>query len=201
MAHVNIRLGLLALIAALLLTPASAQQPQLPAAPQSPARLCNAGCLSFLSACLRSVEGKSRPEICDTGAIACSLECDECSMLARCMGERSETDPEATRCREETAACMRKAAAVTHDTSRPLIRFEGGDGHTMETAVVIKGARNSREAIRAESLWIVKTHSDWRKDRQSLLSAGPRSYDRIEYVTPTARQVIYFDITDVFGKF
>jgi hypothetical protein len=193
-------LSLFALIT-VLLSPALAQQPQPPAGTQSPARVCNAGCISFLRACLRSVEGKSRPEICDTGVIACSLECDECLMLSRCIGNRSETDPETMRCREETAACMRKSVAMAHDTSRPLIRFEGGNGSTMETAVVIKGARNSREAIRAEGVWIMKTHNEWRKDRQSLVRAGPRSYDRIEYDTPTARQVIYFDITDAFGKY
>ena len=55
-------------------------------------------------------------------------------------------------------------------------------------------------ASRAENIWILKTHSNWRKDRQSLFSAGSRSYDRIEYVTPTARQEIYFDITDARPK-
>jgi hypothetical protein len=80
-----------------------------------------------------------------------------------------------------------------------LITFEGGDGEAPEHAVVIKGARNGREGVTAESGWIAKTHPDWRMGRQSLIT-GTKTYDRIEYVTPQGRKTIYFDISDFFGK-
>jgi hypothetical protein len=149
------------------------------------------------------MEGKTHPEICDTGMITCRIECEGCvAAFALCMGQRSESDPATVRCREEMSGCVRKSAATAGNMSRPLIMFEGGDGSTIESAVVIKGAGSTREGILAENLWISKSHGDWRKDGQALVTQpGGRHYDRIEYVTPTGRQVIYFDISDFFfGK-
>ena len=103
------------------------------------------------------------------------------------------------RCENDFATCHQKSAATARDTTRPLITFDGGDGDAPERAVIIKGARNGREGITAEAVWVAKNHPAWRKDRQSLI-AGTKSYDRIEYVTPEGRRTIYFDITDFFGK-
>jgi hypothetical protein len=32
------------------------------------------------------------------------------------------------------------------------IKYEGGDGHSIETAIVIKGAKDSIQGVRAENL-------------------------------------------------
>ena len=80
--------------------------------------------------------------------------------------------------------------------------FEGGDGATQETAVVIKGAKNEQEGVDAERKWVNKVHPGWKKGAQALMNAEGKYYDRIEYTTPSGEtQTIYFDITEFFGKF
>lgn len=80
--------------------------------------------------------------------------------------------------------------------------YEGGNGTSLQSAVVIKNAKNELEGVRAESEWIAKTHPGWRKHIQALLMIKGRAYDRIEYTTPKGEtQTIFFDITDFFGKF
>lgn len=108
-----------------------------------------------------------------------------------------------------TNSAPSKSASTTNTVSKskkpPLkigkITFEGGDGSSIENAVIIKGAKNSSEGVAAESKWVNKVHPGWKKGNQALLSEGDRSYDKIDYVTPSGEaKEIYFDITDFFGK-
>ena len=88
-------------------------------------------------------------------------------------------------------------------TSLPKLKdvsFSGGDGSSVEKAVVIK-APNSFVGIRAEYSWIRKNHPDWQLERQSVLNAGGKIYDRMDFQTLDGRRVtLYFDITDFHGK-
>jgi hypothetical protein len=180
-----------------LCVPAAAQQPD---AVQAAARACGGGCITQLRACLSGSDGSRHPSLCDTAYIICSIGCQDCvGAFAKCMSDATAPERNSTRCESELVACRQKSAEVARDPTRPLITFEGGDGEALEHAVVIKGARNGREGVTAESVWIAKTHPDWRKDRQSLIT-GTKTYDRIEYVTPQGRKTIYFDISDFFGK-
>ena len=82
------------------------------------------------------------------------------------------------------------------------ILFMGGDGSSIERAVVIKKAKNEMEGIAAEGKWIKKMHRGWRKISQALLNKNGKQYDRIKYKTRDGKKVvIFFDITDFFGKF
>jgi hypothetical protein len=79
--------------------------------------------------------------------------------------------------------------------------YEGGDGSTMETAVIIRNAVSEAEGVRAEAKWVNKVHPGWRKGEQALLNEKGRAYDRITYTTPAGEpKVLYFDITAFFGK-
>ena len=79
--------------------------------------------------------------------------------------------------------------------------FEGGDGSSIEQAVVIKNAKGEEDGVDAESKWIRKVHPGWRKGDQALLSKDGKSYDRIDYTTPKGEaRMIFFDITEFFGK-
>ncbi len=79
------------------------------------------------------------------------------------------------------------------------IVYEGGDGSSMEKAVVIKGASNSDEGIKAEDLWMEKMHPGWTKKRQSLMyDKKGNFYDAIQYATPKGSRTIYFNITAFF---
>ena len=79
--------------------------------------------------------------------------------------------------------------------------FEGGDGISLEQAVIIKNAKGEEEGVDAEAKWIKKIHPGWRKGNQALMNRDGKSYDRIEYTTPEREtKTIFFDITDFFGK-
>ena len=79
--------------------------------------------------------------------------------------------------------------------------FEGGDGSSIEQAVIIRNAKDESEGVDAESQWISKVHPGWSKGDQALLSKKGKSYDRIEYTTPKGKtQTVFFDITEFFGK-
>ena len=81
------------------------------------------------------------------------------------------------------------------------IVFAGGDGSSIEQAVLIRNAKGEEEGVAAESHWVRTVHPGWRKGDQALLSDKGRSYDRIEYRTPKGEtKTLYFDITDFFGK-
>jgi len=165
-------------------------------------RACNGDCVSQFRAC-GSRPAASGPGLCNTTYVLCSISCQDCAGgFGKCAAD-AETSPgaDSSRCTEEFRACRRKFTAATLD-SRPLITFEGGDGRSSEAAVVIKGAQNTREGIRAESLWVGINHPDWQKDHQSLVNRPDgKSFDLIDYVTPQGeRRRIYFDITDFFGK-
>ena len=79
--------------------------------------------------------------------------------------------------------------------------FEGGDGSSMEQAVLIRHAKTEEEGVDAEAKWIRKIHPGWRKGNQALLGDKGKHYDRIEYTTPDGKtETIFFDITEFFGK-
>ena len=85
------------------------------------------------------------------------------------------------------------------------IQYEGGDGSSMEQAVVIKSANGEAEGVAAERMWIQKVHPDWKKSAQRLVypikSDSNRRYDLIDYITLDGEtRTIFFDITDFFGK-
>ena len=167
---------------------------------QAAARVCNAGCATQLRACPTSSDGARRPALCDTGYITCSIGCQDCvGVYSKCMSDATAAGGNRASCESELIVCRQKSAETARDPRRPLITFDGGDGESPERAVIIKGARNGREGVTAEYVWIAKTHPDWRLDRQSLIT-GTKNYDRIEYVTPQGRKTIYFDISDFFGK-
>jgi hypothetical protein len=85
------------------------------------------------------------------------------------------------------------------DTSK--ITYGGGDGSSQDNAVVIQGAPNSASGVRAESIWARRNHPTWRKTRQSLVRGDGKRYDRIDFTTASGeKHVLFFDITDFFGK-
>jgi len=81
------------------------------------------------------------------------------------------------------------------------IHFAGGDGSSVEKAVVILGATEST-GTRAEYLWLDSHYPGWQSHDQSLLNQGHRVYDVMSFTMPDgSRHNVYFDITDYFGKY
>lgn len=82
------------------------------------------------------------------------------------------------------------------------ITYSGGDGSSIENAVIIKGAQSTFSGIASESDWIEKNHPGWEREQQAFIKGEKgKYYDRIKYKTPDGKTgTIYYDITDFFGK-
>jgi hypothetical protein len=81
------------------------------------------------------------------------------------------------------------------------ITFGGGDGTSPETAIVILGAEGSSDGVASEYDWIGKMRPGAQILEQALIQNGERFYDAITIRVGGADEVIYFDITDFFGKY
>lgn len=87
---------------------------------------------------------------------------------------------------------------MTADDSK--IRFEGGDGSSADSAVIIRGAEDSMEGISAEYEWLGREYPGATMVQQSLRHEGDRMYDVLQIETQDgASQEIWFDISDFFG--
>lgn len=164
---------------------------------------CSSDCVKMTLQC--EEKGEVSRAACDTHAIACLVSCQQCSRQYPVCRRKSASDGgdhqiSIMRCTAETVKC-REDARKQAEGPREHITFSGGDGRTVETAVVIKGARNTFEGIMAEVYWTVRSQRGWVKSGQALLTRDNRRYDRIRNKTPDGSQVdLYFDITDFFGK-
>lgn len=81
------------------------------------------------------------------------------------------------------------------------ITYDGGDGSTPETAVIITGAEGSTDGVKAEYLWIEANRPGAEVLGQVLLQNGDRLYDVLTIRIGGREEVIHFDITGFFGKF
>jgi hypothetical protein len=81
------------------------------------------------------------------------------------------------------------------------IHFAGGDGSSVDKAVVILGATEAT-GVRAEYLWLGAHFPEWKLQDQSTLNQGKQIYDVMKFAMPDGSQhTVYFDITDFFGKY
>ncbi|MCP4897262.1 MAG: hypothetical protein GY906_09860 [bacterium] len=81
------------------------------------------------------------------------------------------------------------------------IRFEGGNGTSLEQAVVVLNAESTKEGVAAENLWIKWKYKGSKKVEQQLSSVEDRHYDVVTIeVSSGARVDLWFDITEFFGK-
>jgi hypothetical protein len=98
----------------------------------------------------------------------------------------------------QTAAPAKEPKTAGHPTVRATII--GGDGSSVEKAVIIKSPDNFI-GVRIEYTWIKKNCPGWQLEKQSSFKAGNKIYDKMEFRTPDGqRKTIFFDITDFYGK-
>lgn len=80
------------------------------------------------------------------------------------------------------------------------VRYEGGDGSSADSAIIIRGAGDSMVGISAEYAWLEREYPGATMRAQSLRHEGDRMYDVLEIVTEDgANREIWFDISDFFG--
>lgn len=81
----------------------------------------------------------------------------------------------------------------------PELKYEGGDGTSMEEAVVIRGRLNHREGILAERAWLRFKIPGSEIAAQELVVGEGAYYDVIELKLPDGRDCrIWFNITEFF---
>ena len=86
------------------------------------------------------------------------------------------------------------------------IRFEGGNGLTMKTAIVIKGAQSELEGTYAAYSWLVQKFGDkdlaWKLISHSHGVFSGREIDTyVIELNDGSQKAIFFDCSDSFGKF
>lgn len=102
----------------------------------------------------------------------------------------------------QSAFALIAGAFITFATAALAeITYEGGDGATPETAIVIVGAVGESDGVGSEYEWLAKNRPDAKMQSQALLNEGGRDYDLLIVQTGGKEEKIYFDITAFFGKF
>ncbi|MGQ9585877.1 MAG: hypothetical protein ACUVXG_10820 [Anaerolineae bacterium] len=86
------------------------------------------------------------------------------------------------------------------------VTFEGGPGNTVEAAVVIRGAADHLQGVAAEYGYLTSEFGrrgvDWQLEQQALLKVGGRYYDEMRLrLADGTRQMVYFDLSEFFGRF
>lgn len=87
------------------------------------------------------------------------------------------------------------------------VTYAGGDGKTVENAIIIKNAENERNGVAAEYAYISKINGvkfkDWNPVGQVAINKGNRKLDliNIQLIRKNETVSYYFDITEFYGKF
>ena len=94
------------------------------------------------------------------------------------------------------------AADIVLPPALAAIRYEGGDGGSIEAAVIIKHADDDLIGTKAEYVWLRQAFPGLKLVSQQLLHEGGKAFDRMEFSTADGSiRTIYFDISDSFGKY
>ena len=81
------------------------------------------------------------------------------------------------------------------------LSYSGGDGSSLQQAVIIKSAKNEEAGVAAERTWMEQRYPGFHKGEQALLNSDGKHYDEIKITTREGHKTVYFDITDFFGKY
>lgn len=117
-------------------------------------------------------------------------------------------DPMATPPQAASDGATVVAAATLPATQRgsanpatPWISYAGGDGSSLEKAILIKGAKGESDGVQTEYDWLAKYMPGWQATNQTLITKNGRAYDVLDVTKSGAKKAVYFDITEYFGKF
>jgi hypothetical protein len=81
------------------------------------------------------------------------------------------------------------------------VSFQGGDGLSCETRVLVRGATGEQQGIAAEYAWLRSRYPGYKLKAQSLTDCQKAAVDRMDITTAQGKEVtVNFDISDFFGK-
>jgi hypothetical protein len=93
-------------------------------------------------------------------------------------------------------------AAPLRADAAGAISYAGGDGSSMEKAIIEQGVTTDGAATKAEYVYLAQHFPHYHMGRQSLLNEKGKAYDLLEFTDASGHQgKVYFDITATFGKF
>lgn len=96
-------------------------------------------------------------------------------------------------------ACATTSQGTRNALSR--VRYEGGDGLTCESRVVIRGATGEHQGVDAEYVWLRRKYPGHKMNGQALTECEEHPTDKMSITTADGRDVdVHFDISDFFGK-
>jgi hypothetical protein len=96
--------------------------------------------------------------------------------------------------------CLAAAARLDAD-ELSKITYGGGDGSTIEKAIVEQGVKTDGCATAAEYAYLRQHFPHYNMIEQSLLSHDHKSYDLLVFTDAAGKQQhVYFDITSTFGS-
>ena len=86
-----------------------------------------------------------------------------------------------------------------------MATYAGGNGETIENAIVIVNAASGDEVVRAEYEYIMRHYGkpqvDWQMRGQALMHHNGKPYDQMNFVlNDGTEKTLYFDISDFFGR-
>jgi hypothetical protein len=83
----------------------------------------------------------------------------------------------------------------------PTISYAGGDGSSMEKAIIIQGADDDEDGVEAEYEYLHAHYPGYKRGDQSVEHSNGHSYDILEFTTADGQtKKVYFDITQFFGR-
>ena len=135
-----------------------------------------------------------------------------CTFLLACGGTKATSAevtvaPQAATSAQPAASgsLLPQAPACSKRLPDSSICFSGGDGGSIEHAVVILGAKGEQDGVAAEYKYLEMLYgprgAGYTVSSQSLLEQNGKSYDRLDIEVKGKPLGVFFDISDYFGKF
>jgi hypothetical protein len=91
-------------------------------------------------------------------------------------------------------------ALAGHAQAQPAAR-QPAAGSTIETAIILPNIADEFRGVAAEHTYIAAHYPAWHMEYQTMLTVNDRQYDLLGMIEPDGtKTVLYFDITDWFGK-
>ena len=104
-----------------------------------------------------------------------------------------------TACQKTSSTSLKTAHGKNLKTGKTVFHysFEGGNGQSMEKAVIIKGVRDVSVVMEAEEKWIEDHYFNSAIEDQNLVFFEDRVYDEISIITIDGKKrTIFFEITE-----
>lgn len=82
-----------------------------------------------------------------------------------------------------------------------MIQYKGGDGSSIEKAVIILNTKSDVEGVDAEWRYLDSHYKGWHLDEQTLIFEKDGQYDIMTIkLSDGTKKELWFDITNFYGR-